>query len=549
MNTRFLGSILLLLLFFIQSALAQQAPNNWFNLDLEKDKFPGMSTLEAKSLLQNRTGKEVVVAIIDSGVDIEHEDLQGAIWVNSDEIPNNGKDDDDNGYVDDVHGWNFIGGPNGENVNYENFEKVRLYNRIKERIGDRPRSELSRKEKVLYDSLQAYRAEIDEKQQSAEQNLTFMVGTMGAFDAVVEAIGKAPEEITKADLESFESEDLQISSVLTQIMSIMEANSLDFKSLYGQVKEGFDYYKGQAEYNWNVEFDARNIVGDDPSNLNDRYYGNNDVEGPDAGHGTHVAGIVAARAGNGIGGEGVATNVKIMSIRTVPNGDERDKDVANAIRYAVDNGATVINMSFGKGDSPYKKAVDAAVRYARKKDVLLVHAAGNDGKRNTISNNFPNDQYQKKGLFGKKSADNWLEVGASTSSFDEGLTAGFSNYSPEFVDVFAPGDNIFNASPDDGYANNSGTSMAAPMVAGVAAMLRSYFPDLTAKQVRGIIMESVTPITMKVKQPGSEDLVSFSRLSTTGGIVNAKRAVELALKTKGKKKKVKRPKPSDDDPA
>lgn len=542
---RFFGSLVLLLLLTYSPLLAQEAPNNWFNLDLKKDGFPGMSTLEAKELLKNRRGTEVVVAILDSGVDIEHEDLQGAIWVNTDEIPGNGKDDDNNGYIDDVNGWNFIGNANGKNIDEENLEKVRLYNQYKKQIGSRKRADLNRKEQKLYDLMQTYEREIEAKRQELKPNIALYEGALQVYQALADAIGKDPKLILAEDLKNFKSEDLQLMQVAQRATSFLE-NGENFGTILGQIKEAYDYFYDQYNYNWNPDFDARDIIGDDPSDFNDRSYGNNNVEGPDAGHGTHVAGIVAARAGNGLGGEGVATNVKIMSVRTVPNGDERDKDVANAIRYAVDNGAHIINMSFGKGQSPYKGAVDAAIKYARKKDVLLVHAAGNDGSLNTPENNFPNDQYKKRGLFGPKEADNWLEIGASTSSADADLPASFSNYSPELVDVFAPGQAIYNTMPDNTYQENDGTSMAAPMVSGVAAMLRSYFPDLTAEQVKGIIMESVTPVTQQVKQPGSDKLLPLSQLSVTGGVVNAKKAVELAAKTKGKKKNVKRPTPTND---
>jgi cell wall-associated protease len=279
-------------------------------------------------------------------------------------------------------------------------------------------------------------------------------------------------------------------------------------------------------------------VGDNPSDLNDRNYGNNDVEGPDAQHGTHVAGIIAAVRDNGVGVDGVGgANVRIMSVRTVPNGDERDKDVANAIRYAVDNGASIINMSFGKDQSPYKDAVDAAVRYAEKNDVLLIHAAGNDGEELTLTNTYPNDVFLKGGLFKSKESKTWISVGASSASYDASFPASFSNYSKKYVDVFAPGVRIYSTVPGDAYENLQGTSMAAPMVAGIAALVRSYFPDLTAKQVREIILESALPVSLEVTKPGSEETVSFGELSTTSAIANAYTAVKMAETVKGKKRK------------
>ena len=298
-----------------------------------------------------------------------------------------------------------------------------------------------------------------------------------------------------------------------------------------------DYFTTQAEYHYNKEFDPRPIVGDDYDDPYQRDYGNNDFEGPDALHGTHVAGIIAAERNNEVGMNGVADMARIMTVRAVPDGDERDKDVAAAIVYAVDNGASIINMSFGKGYSWNKEIVDEAVKYAAKNDVLFVHAAGNSNQNNDITNNFPNDTYEKSGWFSKSSADNhWIEVGALGPALNENLPASFSNYGKEEVDLFAPGVAIYSTLPDNEYQNLQGTSMAAPVVAGVAALIRSYFPDLTAKQVKEILMESVTPIDLDVKKPGTEEIVPFSSLSVSGGALNAHQAVKLAMETKGKKK-------------
>jgi len=280
------------------------------------------------------------------------------------------------------------------------------------------------------------------------------------------------------------------------------------------------------------------MVDDNYADKNERYYGNNDVKGPDASHGTHVAGIIGAERNNDIGMDGVAAPVKIMAVRTVPAGDERDKDVANAIYYAVDNGASIINMSFGKGYSPDKKVVDDAVKYAARHDVLLVHAAGNDGNEVNSSNNFPTDKYLKRGLFGPKYAPNWIEVGALNWEGGENLAADFSNYSAENVDVFAPGTAIYSTTPDNTYDSYPGTSMAAPMVAGVAAVLRAYFPDLTAEQVKEVIATSTDQqADLMVVQPGSDEKVPFSTLSVSGGVVNLAKAVETAIQTAGKKRK------------
>lgn len=528
---QFFGLIALL---FVGVLSAQTSvPQNWWNLDRETESFPGVSADKAHEYLEGKDAQTVIVAVLDGGIDIEHEDLKDIIWTNEDEIPDNGIDDDGNGYVDDIHGWNFIGGADGRNVDNENLEVVRLYNKLHKKYNNRNRDGLSKQEKEEYDAYVAYKEEIDAKQQELAPTAMQYKTVKGAIDQVVDRIGEKPAKITADDIAKLENKD-QTTAMVQQIVAGVAANGATFGEFYQELEDALDYFSRQLDYNYNIDFDARDIVGDNPGDLDDRDYGNNDVEGPDASHGTHVAGIIGAIRGNGIGVDGVGgSNIRIMAVRTVPNGDERDKDVANAIRYAVDNGASVINMSFGKSYSPYKKAVDDAMKYADKKDVLLIHAAGNEGKLLTLENNFPNDTYAGK----KRTSRNWIEVGAASSEFDEALPAEFSNYNRRFVDVFAPGHRIYSTLPDDEYANNSGTSMAAPMVAGIAGLLRSYFPDLKARQVREIILESALPVNLTVTKPGSDEQVSFAELSATGGLANAYTAVKLAEQTKGKKKR------------
>ncbi len=513
-------------------------PTDWPHLDLQEDGYPGMSTYKAyRELLAGKASQTVIVAIIDSGVDAEHEDLADVMWVNEDEIPGNGIDDDNNGYIDDIHGWNFIGGADGESVNGENLEIIRLYRQYKERFEGADVSKLSKSARQEYEQYKEFEEIIENKRNDLQPNVMLYSRTLEMMDALIEAIGKEPENIKAADVEKYTEAEGNVGKA-AQFMSGIMAKGEEFASVYEQVEGAAHYFDDSYNYNWNPDFDAREIVGDNPADLDDRNYGNNDVEGPDAFHGTHVAGIVGAIRGNDVGMDGVASNVRIMSVRAVPNGDERDKDVANAIRYAVDNGATVINMSFGKGYSPYKDAVDAAVLYAISKDVILVHAAGNDGKENQFDNNYPNDKFERRGLFRPKYAESWIEVGAMTPHNDETLTASFSNWSADKVDVFAPGTEIYATVPDDEYASIQGTSMAAPMVAGLAATLRSYFPDLTAGQIKQIIMDSSVKVDHLVRVPGSDgDQAQLSELSVSGGVANTYRAIQMATNTQGRKKK------------
>jgi subtilisin family serine protease len=540
LNKKWIGLYL-----FLMGAVAltaqDKAPENWFNLD-PSEGVPGVSTEKAyQELLKGKKGQEVVVAVIDSGVDYEHEDLDDVMWVNVDEIPGNGKDDDNNGYVDDIHGWNFLGNKSGENIEHDNLEVTRLYKKYGEMFEGKDPEDLSKKEKALFAKYEEYKKVVEDKQKSLEENA-------GNYAAIAEAMEKLEKEIGKEDISAEDLDELDTSDPMVgyavQITKSLMAQGQTFEEIKKDLNGYAEYLQGQYEYHYNPDFNPRPLINDNYADPYDRDYGNNDVRGPDALHGTHVAGIIAAERDNDLGMKGVSNNVKIMSIRTVPDGDERDKDVAAAIVYAVDNGASVINMSFGKGASPRKDVVDEAVRYALKNDVLLVHAAGNDGKEVTNLNNFPTDRFEKRGflnLFGSKYADNWIEVGALNWKTGETLAAPFSNYSPEYVDLFAPGMSIYSTTPDNGYEDLQGTSMAAPVVAGVAAMLRSYYPDLTAEQVKSILMQSAVKDRTKVKKPGSkDDMVSFSTLSVTGGIVNAYEAVKLAEQTKGKKKGVSR---------
>lgn len=536
---------LCLLLCFVSLSAQESAPKNWYNLD-PSEGVPGVSTEKAyQELLNNRNGREVIVAVLDSGVDYEHEDLDDVMWVNEDEIPGNGIDDDNNGYIDDVHGWNFLGNAEGENVAHDNLEVTRLYRNYKAMFEGKDKSELSKKEKVLYAKYEEYEEVIEKKRAELEQNVGVYAGLADAMKKLQQEMGK--DEVTVDDLDAVDSDDPMVGYAVQIAKSVM-AEGQSFERLAAEMQDASKYFSSQYEYHYNPDFNPRPLIKDNFDDPYDRDYGNNDVRGPDAEHGTHVAGLIAAERDNGLGINGVASNVKIMSVRTVPDGDERDKDVAAAIVYAVDNGASVINMSFGKGASPRKELVDEAVRYARKKDVLIVHASGNDGKEVTHDNNFPTDKYAKRGflnLFGPKYAENWIEVGALNWKTGEQLAAPFSNYSPFYVDLFAPGMEMYSTVPFDEYKAHQGTSMAAPVVAGVAALIRSYFPDLTAEQVKDVLLQSAKQQKVKVVQPGSEeDMVTFGSLSVTGGVVNAYEAVQLATKTKGKKRGVDRPEPS-----
>jgi cell wall-associated protease len=523
------------LLLLSTTMMAQDAiPENWFNLDPATDKVTGVSTEKTyQQLLKGRKSETVVVAVIDSGVDYMHEDLKDVMWVNPGEIAGNGIDDDKNGYVDDIHGWNFIGGKDGKNIEADALEFTRLYAIYHKKFKDVDASKVGKKDKKDYEKYLKIKTDLEKKRAELTEQSATWFALEESIKVLEKAIGK--EDFTNEDLEALEPANETISEAKEQISTIL-ARGAAMADIKEQVHGATDYFHGQLNHHYNPDFDPRaSIVGDNYTDSNERYYGNNDYKGPDASHGTHVAGIIAAVRDNELGMKGVADNVRIMTIRAVPDGDERDKDVANAIFYAVDNGASVINMSFGKSYSYDKGIVDKAVKYAEAHDVILIHAAGNDANNTDKANNFPTDKYEKSGLFKPKYAKSWMEIGALSYKPGEDAVANFSNYGKENVDIFAPGHQIYSTIPEQGYAKFSGTSMAAPVTAGVAAMLRSYFPTLSAKQIKEIMMSTATPQTQKVKQPGTKALVPFSELCQAGGVVNLYKAVTVAEKTKGKR--------------
>ena len=544
----------LLITFFVCfTAMYGQAPtpNDWYYGN-PGDGFNGISMNKAYAeFLKDKPTKTVVVAIIDSGVDIKHEDLKGNIWINKGEIPGNGIDDDKNGYIDDVYGWNFIGGPNGANVGPDTYEATRVYAALRYKYENANEALLNKDQKAEYEQYKKAKEKVDTERSKAESSIK----RMGAIEEkVMSAVDKLEKELgnrgldfeTVNGIDDTNDQDLAMAKVLTLQYLSGNSNITNLDEIRAALNDDIaadkKRYQDQIDYAFNPDFDPRKtIVMDNYDDPREKYYGNNDVIGPDALHGTHVAGIVGAVRNNEIGMDGVATNVKLMSVRTVPDGDERDKDVANAIRYAVDNGASVINMSFGKGFGTNKDVVDEAVKYAEDKDVLLVHAAGNSAQENDKTENYPNALYEKKTgfLFFKKQrrAKNWIEVGALSYKDGEDAAAPFSNYGQNMVDLFAPGMGIYSTMPNNEYAQLQGTSMASPVVAGVAAVIRSVYPKLTAEQVKEALMKSVTPLNQNVKLPGSKgEKVAFSKLSVSGGTVNLYKALVYASTMKGKKK-------------
>ncbi len=491
--------------------LSDQQSRHWGHLDLQKDTIPGMSVDRAYSeLLKKKKGEEVIVAVIDSGIDLDHEDFKDILWTNPGEKPGDGIDNDGNGYIDDIHGYNFL----GESYN-EQMEMARI---LRLKIGD-----------ASYQN--AAQEKLNEKLPEAEAALPQLkqieaMVTM-ADKNIKETISK--ESYSLDDLKAYQPKNAQEERTVGMLMQVMTMGQ-EIPEAIKDLQEGIKYYETQVNYNLNVDFNGRTPVGDDPYDISDDQYGNGNPNssGPDESHGSHVTGIIGATRNNKKGMDGVASNVKIMSIRAVPNGDEYDKDIALAIRYAADNGAKVINASFGKGFSPNSEWVYDALSYAASKDVLFVHAAGNDGIDLDSSDNpnFPNDHRESPT---QEFINNYLTVGALTPFYGTDMIAVFSNYGRENVDIFAPGDEIYSTMPENSYEFQGGTSMAAPAVAGLAAMIRSYFPSLTAVEVKQVIMESGISPLVKVHVGGPEGAEkSFSEISKSGKIANLYNALILA---------------------
>jgi cell wall-associated protease len=500
---------------------------NWYN-----GGGSGMQTEKGYKKLKKKKSSTVIVAVIDSGIDIEHEDLKGKIWVNPKEVAGNGIDDDKNGFIDDVNGWNFLGNSKGENVDAATLEKTRILRELNKKFKDVDPTTLSAKEKEDFKYYEKVKSDVEADIAHYSEYLPQfeMLPMMIQQVPVMVAAQLGKQNYTKEDLAKWNPETDELKQ-LKQLAGAILSGELSMKVIEQQKKQITD----MLEFNLNVDFDERIIIGDNPHDFTDTKYGNNNVEGPDALHGTHVGGIIGAIRGNNLGGDGVANDVKLMALRAVPNGDENDKDIALAIRYAVDNGAKVINMSFGKGYSPHQQEVFDAFKYADSKGVLLIHAAGNDNANVDTDPNFPTSLYS----FQKEKLDLFLTIGASTRFPKEKLAADFSNYGQTKVDVFAPGFEIYNSVPQSEYMKLQGTSMAAPMVAGVGALLASYFPTLSMHEIKDIMLKSATSYKgTKQMKPGSEELVDFSTLSVTGSVINVKNAVKMCLaleKSKAKK--------------
>ncbi|MDN4013988.1 S8 family serine peptidase [Chryseobacterium gambrini] len=497
----------------------------WYHKDFATTKVYGVNTENAYKFLESKglKPKTVLVGVLDSGVQVDHPGLVKNIWTNPNEVPNNGKDDDGNGYIDDIHGWNFIGGKNGD-IDIDNMEVTRVVVKYKPVFeGDDSTKNKANQAKMPEEFAMYMKAKDLFTKKSVEAKQGFKTYTMinEAIPVMVKLLnGKplTPENV--AAIKPADQKEAMAAQVLAQVAQSPEfkgKSAAEFeKAMSGQIKEALDYF-GPQEKQYDLNYDPRKeIVGDNYDDYSEKNYGNNHYEGPDAEHGTHVAGIIAGLPNGKEIQYGVASKVaKIMSVRTVPNGDERDKDVANAIRYAVDNGAKVLNMSFGKPVSPGKNVVWNAFKYAQDKGVLLVKAAGNENE--DVAEHLAYPTNFKNVTDEKPFVNNVLVVGASTNKNDA-LRASFSNFNKKMVNVFAPGEEIYSTVPHNEYKYLQGTSMASPVVAGAAAVLLAYMPNLTPVQIIESLVKSSNPSTTN----------QFGDFSEAGGVIDLKKAAEYA---------------------
>lgn len=515
---------------------------DWHFLDPEKDNVAGAAIYEAYKFLKTRKPETIRVAVIDSPVDYTHEELASVMWKNEKEKEGNRNDDDNNGFRDDIHGWFFSCSKKGETVKHEQLAATQTVAMWKSRFEGTNPSGLKGKDLADYQEYRKALAIYTEGARKAGNLRTFFSDSLRLFASLNRFLMQSEEPLTTAQVAGWKTDGSEFETAVLQALSeIIKAG--DFRSaqvLVRAIKSRYNLFRSFFEdrwlYDYNLDHKPRELVGDHPEIPYEKMYGAGFLQNP-AGeeneHGTHVAGIIGAARGNGKGVEGIASHVRIVTLGAVPEtGDERDKDVANCIRYAADNGARIINMSFAKKMSAHRQTVEDAIRYAEKKGVLFFHAAGNAGlDRDTA------DEYPIRNYLDGTQCSTWIEVGNSTPVLGTGLVSPSSSYGKKTVDLFAPGTSIYSTLPGNRYASFTGTSMASPVAAGIAALIWSHFPTLTAAEVKQVLMESVYKPDLKVSVPGSRKEVAFSELSRSGGIVNARNAVFAAEKIVARKRR------------
>jgi len=544
---KYIGTIILLL-FLVSCSLKKT------NLQVTfwQHQFSGINTKTSTSLQKlyeekavERTSSSIIVAVLDTQIDINHEDLKSQIWVNEKEIPENNIDDDENGYVDDIFGWNFVGKPKGGYFRYWNFECVRIikkwdnYFKDKNYVHDDSVEYFNeyKRAKILYEAenkfyknwLKSLVYNVKNRPK-VEDTLRYFFPKEDYSISQLDSLYNKYKINDKRYKQRRDDDDQDLGALIDYMRVSMETGDRKFEDLI----EHKNQKDSILNRNFNIEINDRLLIGDNPDVL-DKGYGNNKLNNNifQLNHSTEVSSIIAGQRNN-IGVNGFHNNIKIMPLCISVSGDEYDKDIAMAIYYAVDNGAKVINMSFGKEFSLNQKWVTDAFKYAEENNVLLVHCSGNNNFNVDINRYYPNDYdyFSKKELVG-----NFINVGSISKRTDSSMVSPFSNFGKENVDIFAPGEEIYVAKPNNQYGYDSGTSLAGPMVSGTAALIWLYYPKLTVHQMKSIILDSGVAIDKKVIKPGTKnEMVPFSELSKTGKILNTYNAFLLAKKVSRQKK-------------
>lgn len=535
--------------------------NNWQNLSPEKDGIYGADVNGAYDFLKGKKSKKkVTVALIGTGIDVEHEDLQGSLWINPKEKPN-GRDDNKNGKIDDINGWNYLGNAQGEVLEKARTFADREYLRLKDKYsriqhyGDKyvvvsdDEKELlevappeNKPEFDYFNRVVRKESAIGSKYSSIELMKVSRIYANGLTDKLK---AKFPDKehfsyqdfgsmIDRNDTDTLRMLGMTMISVAFMIQPQATWDKvLDYLNNFQPPLLLKDYQKIEQMNN----FDDRTLIGDDPYKITDTKYGNNILLAENSGEGTSYAGIIGAKRSNDMGLDGIADNVQIMTLRTTPSeGEAYPKDVALAIRYAVDNGADIIQMYASASITPFGEQgdwINDALMYAESKGVLIVQPVAS---KSIDMDKYP--YYPRKEITPAKKLSNMITVAASDK---KGSPVPDSNFGIKSLDLYAPGKDIYSCYTGNTYREESGSEVAASTVTGVAALIKSYYPDLTAMQIRDIIINNVTDRSGEEVEKQSlnmdqgnakmiKDLFLFEDLCASSGILNAAKAVEAASK-------------------
>lgn len=519
----------------IKDSLEIKKPNlkstkNWLHLDIQLDSVPGISLRRAyDSILKDQKGNTIIVAVLDTELDINHIELKNKIWINKNEIPNNGKDDDGNGYIDDVHGWNFLGINKDKSLHFANSEIVRFLRNFKtdHQTNNKSSDTISTQHKRYINLEKDYQKRVESLKKDQEYG-DFLVDNYPKSKALLKEIFPK-ENYTVKQLDSLDAIYSKTDKKKADLIFYM-ADFIRYDLSVSYIQNYKYTADGKRNKSYNLKYYDRDLLNDREENLSYTNYGNPSISSDlhISEHGTIVSGLIAADRDNQTGIKGIMKEVKIMPLKVSPiGGSVHDKDIALAIKYAVDHGAKVINMSFGKNLSKNKKWVEDAIKYAASKDVLIVSSAGNSNKNLDVVENYPNDQEFSK----PEIASNFIKVGAIGWNPNKSFKSYFSNYGKSQVDLFAPGENIKTTKPFDSFKTDSGTSLSAAITSGVAGLIFSYYPELSASEVKRILMESgiLCTIPVNIAPYGEkEKLVPFNELSKSGRVLNAYNALLLA---------------------